>query len=50
MEFSELGKLRSGKGVKWSSFFFRLDLILKDGLLCVGGRLVCVCILFEVKY
>ena len=50
MEFSELGKLRSGKGVKRSSPLFRLDPILKDGLLCVGGRLARACIPPDAKY
>ena len=50
MEFSELGKLRSGKGVKRSSPLFRLDPILKDGLLCVGGRLARACIPPEAKH
>ena len=50
MEFSELGKLRSGKGVKRSSPLFRLDPILKDGLLCVGGRLARACIPPDAKH
>ena len=50
MEFSELGKLRSSKGVKRSSPLFRLDPILKDGLLCVGGRLARACIPPEAKH